>query len=294
MKNAQEQGFQVETSYFSEPQETLDPRLFRSGKLIPTVRDGIMAALYGHLNALFSSPESWTTVWLAGSGVSYQWAANRTPADLDCLIGIDYINFRRSNEQFVRLSDQEIASMLNEGFREQLQPTTENFLGEYELTFYVNVISDIRKIKPYAAYSVTNDDWTVAPSPEAEQFPEDYFKKSDRDIAMAEDIISRYQESLNAMSMARNEAARVNALAYMQLAAKQGRALYEDIHGGRRSAFSPSGGGYADYANFRWQYAKANGLISELKSLPDVKPRDLAEMPSAATLIRRAALHYRT
>lgn len=294
MENAQERGVQItssESSLFSVPGDTLDPRLFRNGHLIPSVRDGILSALFGHLNAMYVSPESWTTVWLAGSGVSYQWAANRSPADLDCLVGVDFSNFRRSNDKYFRLSDREIASMLNEGFREYLQPTTEEFLGEFELTFYVNVIADINKLKPYAAYSVTNNDWTVAPSSEAHAFPDEYFARADRDIRMATDIVDRYQEALNVMSMARNEAATINAKTMLELASKQGAALFEDIHGSRGHAFSPSGSGYADYANFRWQYAKANGIIKALKNLPNVQPRDVAEMPSAATLIRRAATY---
>ena len=289
MKNAQEQGVQVETSYFSKPQETLDPRLFRNGHVIPSVRDGVLSALYGHLNAEFTSPESWSTVWLAGSGVSYQWAAQRQPADLDCLIGIDYITFRRSNERYVGLSDQQIADMLNEGFRERLHPTTDDFLGEFELTFYVNVISDIRKIVPYAAYSLTADDWTVAPSSDVSPFPDKYFTKASRDVRMAEDIIDRYQESLNLLSMARNDAMRRNAETMRDLAIQQGKALFEDIHGGRKIAFSPSGGGYADYANFRWQYAKSKGLVQALRAMQPERPH--MEQPSAATLIRRAATY---
>lgn len=291
MNNAQERGVQVETSYFSEPQEHLDPRLFRNGHLIPAVREGILSALYGHLNHYFATPESWTTVWLAGSGVSYQWAAHRNPADLDCLIGVDYLTFRRSNERYAHLSNREIASLLNEGFREELQPETQEFLNEFELTFYVNVISDIRNIKPYAAYSVTADDWTVAPSADVSPFPEDYFKKASKDVRMAQDIIDRYQDSLNALSMARNDAMRRNAESSMDLAAKQGRALFEDIHGGRGAAFSPEGAGYADFANFRWQYAKSQGLVEALKNMKASTPE--LDMPSASTLIRRAATYYR-
>lgn len=292
MKNAQELGTQVETSLFSQPQATLDPRLFRNGHLISSVRDGILSALYSHLARYYGSAESWTTVWLAGSGVSYQWAAHRDPADLDCLIGVDYLAFRRANEKFARLSDQEIADMLNEGFRSELQPTTSRFLGEYELTFYVNVISDIRRIKPYAAYSVSSDDWTVPPQEEAPQFPKDYFTKAERDAVMAEDIITRYHEAVSTMTAATNPAVRRNAEVLADLAYKQGQHLFEAIHGGRRGAFSPSGGGYTDYANFRWQYAKSRGIVQELKGMqPTQTP---PEMPSTSTLIRRAALHYRT
>jgi hypothetical protein len=153
-----------ETSYFSAPAAGLDPRLFRDNRLIGTVRNGILSILFDHLRRHYYNPDAYIHAWLAGSGVSYQWAANRTPGDLDCLVGIDYIAFRRSNTKFAGLSDQEIASMFNEDFRNELYPLTENYLDSFELTFYVNVASDIRTIKPYAAYSLTDDDWTVEPS----------------------------------------------------------------------------------------------------------------------------------
>ena len=305
MENAQEQGVQIvasETSLFSTPQEHLDPRLFRNGKIIPSVRSGVLAALYGHLNLLFSDAEAWTTVWLAGSGVSYQWAAQRTPADLDCLIGVDYIAFRRANTNLKSFSDREIAATINEGFRQLLHPQTSNFLGEFELTFYVNVISDITKINPYAAYSLTADDWTVAPSNAVESFPPDYFEKAGKDVRMAQDIISRYQQALNDMSVARNEPSRLNAKARAQLATQQASHLFEEIHGGRGVAFMPSGGGYRDYANFRWQYGKSQGIVQALKQLRDMQKNERkaaeralygAELPDAATLIRRAASQYR-
>jgi hypothetical protein len=202
----------------------------------------------------------------------------------------------------VGLSNQEIASMLNEGFREDLQPKTDNYLGTYELTFYVNVASDITSIKPYAAYSLTNDDWTVAPSAEEHQFPEEWFTSADRDTRMAQDIITRYQKSLNELSEARNEVVAANSRAALLLALRQGSALFEDIHGGRKEAFGPFGAGYADYTNFRWQRGKATGAIQALKSLKATEKliqqktaQSLygVDLPDANTLIRRAASQYR-
>ena len=115
-----------ESSYFSIPAGALDPRLFRDSKLIPHVRSAILRILFDHLKAYYQNPESFATVWLAGSAVSYQWSAARTPADLDCLIGINYLKFRQSNQQYKGLSDQEIASMLNDYFRTELHPVTSN------------------------------------------------------------------------------------------------------------------------------------------------------------------------
>ena len=38
-----------DTSYFSKPESTLDPRLFRGNSLAPSVRDGILVLLFNHL-----------------------------------------------------------------------------------------------------------------------------------------------------------------------------------------------------------------------------------------------------
>jgi hypothetical protein len=105
-----------ETSYFSSPQAGLDPRLFRDNQLIGTIRNGILRVLFEHLEANYHNPQAYIHAWLAGSGVSYQWAANRSPADLDCLIGVDYIKFKQSNPKYAGFSDKEISDMFNENF----------------------------------------------------------------------------------------------------------------------------------------------------------------------------------
>ena len=293
------------TSYFSPSETILDPRLFRSNKIIPAVRDGILATLFGFLEQTYTSAPSWALVWLAGSGVSYQWSAHRDPGDLDCLIGIDYIAFRQSNESFKGLSNQEIASMLNEHMRVDLWPTTEKYLDSFELTFYINAQSDIRKIQPYAAYSLTTDDWTVVPTGDHGNTkpPKGWELKVNRDRSMASDIVMRYQIALGELMAAQNDAARRNAESKMTLALGQATALFEDIHKTRSQAFSESGKGYSDYANYRWQYGKEMGVVPALKEMREYqeKIRKIIEhtlygqeMPTPATLVRRAALHYRS
>lgn len=150
------------TSYFSAPSSELDPKLFQGMELESWVRTGILSLLFDYLARHFSNPHQWTKAWLAGSGVSYQWEASREPGDLDCLVGIDYVSFRRSNTDYAGYSDAEIASMFNEGFNEDLMPNTRNWEG-YELTFYVNPQSDIKDINPYAAYDLIGNFWTVEP-----------------------------------------------------------------------------------------------------------------------------------
>ena len=288
-----------ETSYFSPSYAGLDPRLFREGKLIPSVRSSILRILLDHLRSTYQSPEGFSHVWLAGSAVSYQWTAARKPADLDCLIGINYLMFRQSNQEYKALSDKQIADMLNEGFREHLHPMTDNFLDTYELTFYVNVKSNIVDIKPYAAYSLTNDDWTVQPEIRKVPINKMWDRKVATDTSMATEILSRYSKALSEVGAATTDTARRNAEAALKLAVDQGTALFEDIHQGRKSAFSPEGQGYSDIANYRWQSGKAAGTIQALKKLKDISTKSRKsfeastyglELPDTNTLIRRAIL----
>lgn len=286
-----------DSSYFSKPQLGLDPRLFRNNKLIPGVRDGILGALFGYLHKNYSGAESWTHAWLAGSGVSHQWAAERQPADLDCLLGINYEQFRMSNEKYRGLADREISSMLNEQLRTELWPSTNEFLGSFELTFYVNVQPDITKIKPYAAYSLTDDNWIVEPSTQTAEHKPEWDVKVNRDQQLGREIINRYTQALNKFQAAQNDAARVNAKTELLLAISQGSALFEDIHQGRKAAFSEYGQGYSDFNNYRWQANKDSGIVPALKKLKELsedirKVSDIRlygqELPSTDTLIRRA------
>jgi hypothetical protein len=290
----------AQTSYFSKPDVGLDPRLFRDSKLIPAVRSAVLTALFNYLTSQYQSPYDWTYAWLAGSGVSHQWAAKRDPGDLDCLVGINYNQFRQSNTRYSGLSDKEIASMFNDGFRTELWPATENFMDSFELTFYVNVQTDITKIKPYAAYSLINDNWVVEPTIDEPKIGKDWFIGIEKDKSAASEIIARYATALNSVNQSTNPAARINAERALKLAVDQASALYEDIHQGRKLAFSETGEGYLDYNNYRWQAGKESGIVQalgRLKEISDMSARDFSaatygiELPNVSTLIRRAATY---
>lgn len=286
-----------ETSYFSAPGAGLDPRLFRNGKLVPSVRSSILRILFDHLRIYFRNPDYYCQVWLAGSAVSYQWTAARKPADLDCLIGINYPQFRQANPEYKGYSDAEIAAMFNEHFREHLHPKTNSFLNAFELTFYANVQSDIRNIRPYAAYSLTTDDWTVQPEVKAPPTNKAWESKASKDKTMAMEILARYSQSLTAVNSATTDVARRNAESSLKQAVEQGAALFDDIHLGRRYAFSQSGAGYGDVHNYRWQAGKSSGVVQALKKLKDISSQGRKafetqtygmELPDTNTLIRRA------
>ena len=285
------------TSYFSAPSSELDPKLFQGTELQPWVREGILSMLFDYLVKNFSNPQSWTHAWLAGSGVSYQWEAARSPGDLDCLVGIDYVKFRQSNPEFGGYSDLEISKTLNEGFNEELMPNTRNWEG-YELTYYVNPQSDIRDINPYAAYDLTTDSWTVKPETNPQPpYSRSWEQNAKRDEETAAELVRRYSNALNELRNTTNPAYRLNAERKLKLAAEQAIAFFDDIHVGRKAAFSKVGAGYSDYNNYRWQAGKRSGAIQALRAIKDqfksIEDSETistygVELPDASTLIRRS------
>ena len=288
------------TSYFSAPEQELDPKLFDGNHLKGWVRNGILHLLFGFLNDQYRHPDLWAHVWIAGSGVSYQWSAAREPGDLDVLIGVNYIQFRKAHPEYMGLSDTEISKMLNDDFRTYLQPDTENWNG-YEVTFYVNPgATDIRSINPYAAYDLTHNEWTVVPSKEGAPHMAVWDAMAQRDLSMASDIVARYSDALTKVQGSTNDAARRNAELALQSSLMQASALYDDIHTGRRFAFSQTGKGYSDFYNYRWQAGKKYGTVPALRKMSEYWSAYKAqqadntygvELPDTQTLIRRAATY---
>lgn len=287
------------TSYFSDPEEALDPYLFDGDVMHEEIRRELVSMLMIHLNARYEGAPLWTRAWIAGSGVSYQWSAARHPGDLDVLVGVDFTAFRQMNPGWDRMSDEEIAKSINQEFYENLTPTTQEYRGLWETTWYVNPDSfDIRAINPYAAYDLINNEWTVPPSHGAAPDNKYWSEASNRDHASAQTIIGHYEKSLMALRNATNPAGRVNAERALQHSIDQAVSLFDAIHQGRKSAFSRVGAGYDDWGNYRWQAGKASGVVPALKALKqyreETKMREHVqtyglELPTTDTLIRRAA-----
>jgi hypothetical protein len=287
----------IPTSYFSSPEQELDPKLFEGRHLRSWARTGVLSVLKDFLGLKYRHSDIWSHAWLAGSGVSYQWSAAREPQDLDCLIGVDFIQFRKANPEFAGLLDKEISEQMNEEFHEELHGQTENWNG-YELTFYVNPIAtDIRTINPYAAYDLKYDEWTVTPDPNA-QAPKnaEWDQIVENDRQQASQARTRVTQAVQDIQSAHNEPLKRNAEVRLNAAAQQANALYTQIHENRSMAFSPSGSGYGDFHNYRWQAGKRAGTIQDLRSLRRYLTSNAqelygVELPSTSTLIRRAALH---
>ena len=276
---AQEGG----SGYFSTPSDHLDPRLFSSDeKFIPAVRTWILNTLYSYWGRHFRAPQKWSTVWVAGSGISYQWAADRSNGDLDVLIGVDFPEFYRHNSEYLGLSESDVADLFNHAFKEQLWPTTaqtvfssphEDIPGAFEVTFYVNPNSaDIRDIKPYAAYNLTADEWTVRP-PELPENPESLYPKEYRDYVtderrMADSLVQHYDHQATVLKGQQpGSPGWHNTMHAMGLVVDQARALFDDIHLGRKQAFGPEGSGYGDFYNYRWQSHKRAGTVQALNAI---------------------------
>jgi hypothetical protein len=121
----------------------------------------------------------------------------------------------------------------------------------------------------------------------------------DKDRTTALGILTKFIAAKSKFESSTNEALKANARSEMRVASSQGVAMYEDIHGGRSTAFSKSGQGYADFANYRWQSGKRTGVVQALRNIKaEMEAQDAASRPSYGvdfpdtnTLIRRAATY---
>lgn len=296
------------SGYFSAPQKTLDPHIFDGDHIKPDVRRQILNTLYDFWQGRFHDIRSWSTVWLAGSGISYQWAGDRGNGDLDILIGIDWPRFRECNPRYQGLSDTELADTIDDELKVRLWPRTAhtNHHGQiYEQTYYVNAAgTDIRDINPYAAYNLTAGTWTVRPPQLPDNprslYPKEYWDQVRREQRQANGIVDRYNKLRTTLASSRpGSVGHVQAGTSMRLVENQAKAMWDDIHLGRRAAFAPGGNGYGDYANFRWQAHKENGVVNALRGIAQAggKARQYYETAAYGTpldgtgaLIARAAL----
>ncbi|MGD6750272.1 hypothetical protein [Streptomyces sp. BH105] len=268
------------SGYFSSPADHLDPNLFDGLHLIPRVRTWLLDTLRTFWSSRYNASDQWSEVWLAGSGISYQWAADRGNGDLDVLIGVDFAAFSWHNPDYAGMNSQEIADLFDEELKAELWPeiaTTHIGEREYEVTYYVNANSrDIRTINPYAAYSLTKDEWTVRPpdlpANPRDLYPNEYVEAAARDTATAHHLVTQYDTLADQMRTAPHGSGTWATLgSQLNTVVAQAAQLFDDIHLGRRAAFAPGGSGYSDYANYRWQSAKESGAAELLRRIKDVQ-----------------------
>lgn len=286
------------SGYFAQRAAGLDPALFEHlDHLRPEVRRLVMHRLYTFWHQMgYRYPEQWSELWLAGSGITTAWNADReaggAPGDLDCLIGIDYQRFTELHAAYRGSTQHDIAHFLNQQMFDHLWPTTARArIGNsvYELTYYINDgvgrgLDAIKAINPYAAYDVNHDQWVVHPVEVPADFQPSYFSVAAReqvaqDYTAARAALEDFQAAQHAVTVANDPARRLNSMRALHNAVAAGAAIYDRIHEGRKAAFAPEGKGYFDPANFRWQAGKANGTISLVrgfKQLMEQAHQDIA------------------
>lgn len=274
------------SSYFSKPSDHLDPALFNGTHLISDLRLPLVKAAIAELeNAGLNSPASWLYMWLTGSAISYQWAADRGNGDLDVQLGVDYDSFLHHNPAYHSIDPYMMSDMINRLLRENLWPKMSSAIlngKTFEVTYFWNTMasSDISMIHPYAAYDLLKDEWVVQPPHVSEDpraaFPDSWYEMTGHDTNGAQALSQGHAAALQALQSAvTGSAEHINARTQLNLIHARATAMFSDIHEGRRQAFSMGGKGYWDYHNFRWQVAKDRGTVDTLYTLIHQMDSDL-------------------
>lgn len=267
------------SSYFESPHRQLDPNLFEGDRLRPEVRAKLVHMLEDGLNGALNlaGSEHWLHAWLAGSGITYQWEGGE--GDLDVLFGVDMTELVLANSGLYGIPESAVAQWANDTLKKLVWPHTAGTrFGQrtYEVTFYWNpgTHDRIENINPYAAYDIKGDAWAVPP-PELPHdprslYPAEWYQAAGRDVTAAETIIQRHGNLARQLaSTSPGSPHGRNAGAELVRVRAAARALFDEIHLGRRAAFGEQGHGYSDWANFRWQHAKATGVVPALRKLTD-------------------------
>jgi GNAT superfamily N-acetyltransferase len=236
----------------------LDHRLFDGTKLRPEVRRYILKTLGAFWLPLYGAGwDSWSKVYFAGSEAS-EWTSDMLEGnnDFDVLVGVDYDKFRKHQNEEPQSegewTNEEITAHFNEQFRSLNNPNTWITVngvpyGPFDNTWYVNQDSyDIKDIKPYAAYNVSDDCWAVKPP----HLP--HWSLSDLPRAV--------QRVLRACDTLANDVLKLPEPERTQ----QGNALFEAWHSDRSRAFSDRGEGWYDIANLREKWLDQEGTWAEL------------------------------
>jgi hypothetical protein len=242
------------------PTYGLDHRLFEGDQLKPDVTHYILTTLDAFWRPVYGAGwQRWARVYFAGSEAS-EWTSPTQEGnnDFDVLIGIHYDRMREDLGGLIAMmTDEQITNALNKQFVEVLDPKTDQAMimiegkpeGPFDNTWYVNQDSwDIRDIKPYAAYDVTNHEWAVRPPHlpdwDIERFPEGHAL-----VEMGE----AYEKLIKAI-FDLPEPYRT----------QQGNALWTYLHTDRSRAFGPQGEGWYDPGNVMEKWLDQNGIWADL------------------------------
>lgn len=219
-----------------------DQRIFDGDHLRPEVREDILGRVGRVLGHLYQGWESWAKVYFAGSEAAKWQPFN---GDFDVLIGIDWTEFRDQNPGHEELDDAEIAQQMTDALWSKANVSDYFFdladgrkVGPFDRTFFVSPRAwDIRDLKPYAAYDVTDDTWAVHPLEvpkdwSATHLPESYWDYAETLLHEIEAIGKLPEEERQ--RMAAN--------------------LWEELHTHRSDAFQGNGKGLFDLSNVVEKY----------------------------------------
>lgn len=270
------------SGYFSQPALILDPQLFDGEELKANVREEILGRFYNYMSTRYNNVHEWTALWLAGSGISYQWAADRGNGDLDVLFGVDYTEFVNSNPAFSGMDRYDISYIVNDDLRNNLWPSTSHIRfnrGDerpYEVTYYLNPgvgtkLDSITMIQPYAAYNLTENQWIIPPEANPiREVPHQFEDQAAANVMEANMLRRFYDMNREALATEAPHSPRWhNAMSGLKHVAMQAQALYDQIHSNRKQAFDAQGEGYYDFFNYQWQAAKRDGIVDILKQIAD-------------------------
>lgn len=262
-------GVFLPTKRLFGPTQGLDHRLFDGDHLKPDVRKYILETLTAFWKPTWGySWENWAKIYFAGSEAS-EWTSPELEGnnDFDVLIGINYSEFRKHQargSRYQQMSDQDITDELNKNFRKLDEQTAAVYIpvegyefGPFNNTWYVNPDSwDIRTIRPYAAYNVTDDTWAVKPP----HLPDWSIKDFPEGPALLQEAqaVSAYVRAVLALPE--------------PYRSQQGYALWQHLHSDRSRAFSAQGEGWFDPGNVLEKWLDQEGLWDQLvKIMVDVR-----------------------
>lgn len=241
------------------PTYGLDKRLFDGDQLKGDVRKYIYETLATFWKGKHGVDwDEWAIIYLAGSEAS-EWTSEERIGnnDFDVLVGVDYDKFRGAHaRREAAKTDQEITDELNYDFRVLNRQTAQAYIpidgkseGPFSNTWYVNSDSyDIRKIKPYAAYDVTNMRWAVKP-PHLPKWDISQFPEGPALVAECQAVSAYVRAILNMPEPYRTQ---------------QGYALWHHLHSDRARAFGPQGEGWFDPGNVIEKFLDQEGLWEQL------------------------------
>ena len=264
------------SGFWSQPESGLDPRLIdpKTCDVRDDVRKETLDTLYNFWREIYDDPEQWSTVWIAGSALSHQYTEHEQP-DLDVLIGVDYPKFYADNPGYRGLSKKALSDKFNDEFRSILDMQTLNFMGEFEATFYVNPgATDIRSINPYAAYNLSDDEWTVEPIDVPQQwdprsqFPTEWWQMLDTEVNNASTLVDQYSALADRVKSSKiGSIQQTSSVVQLRKIIDRATGMFTDIHSKRKMAFSPNGKGFLDFYNLRWQVHKKAGTVKALHDI---------------------------